>query len=732
MSETIHEATSSDLTWQCHVPGFLNVAWRHACWAIESHADRLRSHIRLSDAILRYLTAILAAELRGLGLPHPGPYAALLEKLHKPSMGDWSQAVQSLAKTLVDARPLVAGPLVDVLMDGRKPSDTLRHLQRLVELRNHHVHDMDFAESDDTEVALRAMQEHLRPVIRDLRVLRHFPLCYVENRGRDGRGEFASVVKSAGGFFVHRVVRKESLELPDREPFLLSGSGDALLLSPFVIVGSVNRGPRSLGLLSRRGEKATYSFTERGSPERQQWPTAIEHSHVRDALGDSDTACLIAGTERRDLPRVDGYRVREHLGGGASGDVFLAQRRSDGTEVALKLLKFEAMQDPRQRSRFSREFEVLRSINHANVVRALDQGEDSERGPYTALELVRGHDLARVEARLRPAQILDVGLQVLKALEAIHERGIVHRDIKPSNIMLTDGHAKLLDFGIARVPNSEWTRTLDSLGTLRYAAPEQLDGRDVDGRADLYALGKVLLELVSANFQATSANTGLKAVLRKATHQEPSKRYRDARTMRKALESTSAGATDGLPIVVGDYLNDSYELQKIGDRVDDALWTAWATETQSDERVGVILECTRPGRGTLQQRYKDASTEVRTHAGIHGLHHTREGLTFIVVNPEDPWSAGRRLYGNEAPPVTVPPEVAAGAGAVVGTLAALGAAGVAKIIGDSDDPAETAKKLAGKAATVVGAVVSPMRVPIDAARAVLAHRARKKTEDDEG
>jgi len=218
------------------------------------------------------------------------------------------------------------------------------------------------------------------------------------------------------------------------------------------------------------------------------------------------------------------YRLLEKLGEGGMGVVYTAVDPS-GSKVALKVIGDRA-DDPVARRRFEREARLASSVDHPGVCRILDVGE-SEEAPYIAMELLDGQSLAeRLRSGVIPlADTVRLGLGVLDALGAIHERGLVHRDLKPSNIFLTPSGPKLLDFGLARplglsetvggATPSQLTQVGELLGTPHYMAPEQIAGGVVDARADLFAMAVVLFEMVTGKraFRGRTAVEVLHATL---------------------------------------------------------------------------------------------------------------------------------------------------------------------------------------------------------------------------
>ena len=205
----------------------------------------------------------------------------------------------------------------------------------------------------------------------------------------------------------------------------------------------------------------------------------------------------------------DRYRIIELLGEGGMGAVFVAEHLKLRKQVALKTIRAEFAANSQAEARFAREALATAQIDHPHVASAVDFGHLPEGGAYLVIQLVRGESLAsRLErGPLGVADLCQLGAQVADALAAAHAAGIVHRDLKPDNILLerrAEGtiHAKVLDFGIARVADDgavadtgqPLTRAGAVIGTPGYMAPEQAVGGAVDHRVDLYALGVILWE----------------------------------------------------------------------------------------------------------------------------------------------------------------------------------------------------------------------------------------------
>ncbi|TNF70563.1 MAG: serine/threonine-protein kinase [Acidobacteria bacterium] len=233
------------------------------------------------------------------------------------------------------------------------------------------------------------------------------------------------------------------------------------------------------------------------------------------------------------------YRVTAELGAGGMGEVWRAEDTKLGREVALKVLPEEFAKDPERMARFEREAKVLASLNHPNIatlygLETIESGTGTGTGTtFLAMELVEGEDLSKRIARgpIPIDEAIPIALQIAEALEAAHEQGIVHRDLKPANIKITeDGVVKVLDFGLAKAWEAEAvdsslsmsptvTRATAAgviLGTAAYMSPEQARGQKVDRRADIWAFGVVLWEMLTGHklFEGATVTDLLADVLR--------------------------------------------------------------------------------------------------------------------------------------------------------------------------------------------------------------------------
>jgi serine/threonine-protein kinase len=206
------------------------------------------------------------------------------------------------------------------------------------------------------------------------------------------------------------------------------------------------------------------------------------------------------------------YRIIAPLGTGSSAQVYLADDVRLRRRVAVKLLHAALAEDESFLRRFRAEAQAAAALSHPNIVAVYDWGDD-DGTPYIVTEYLSGGTLRSVlddGGRLTPSQALMVGLETTRALEYAHRRGFVHRDVKPANLMFgEEGRLRVADFGLARaLAEAAWTEPQGAvLGTARYASPEQAQGEAVDGRADVYSLGLVLIEAVTGSVPFTADTT---------------------------------------------------------------------------------------------------------------------------------------------------------------------------------------------------------------------------------
>ncbi len=204
------------------------------------------------------------------------------------------------------------------------------------------------------------------------------------------------------------------------------------------------------------------------------------------------------------MERLGRYQMRELIGEGAMARVFKAYDPEINRTLAIKLLKSQLREDGEYHTRFLREAKGAGVLSHPNIVTVFDVGEESNH-PYIAMELVDGPtlgDVVREKKQLSTLEIVEIGIQLTRALDYAHKKGIVHRDIKPGNIMLVrdTNTVKVADFGICRIDDSDATQATqvgNVLGTPHYMSPEQVVGEKVDSRSDLFSVGVVLYQLLT-------------------------------------------------------------------------------------------------------------------------------------------------------------------------------------------------------------------------------------------
>jgi serine/threonine protein kinase len=277
------------------------------------------------------------------------------------------------------------------------------------------------------------------------------------------------------------------------------------------------------------------------------------------------------------------YEIVDEIGKGAMGIVYLARDPLIGRLVALKTFRIGYSVKDQEleqfRIRFMREAQSAGILTHPNIVTIHDVVEASDEGlAFIAMEYVRGTNLKLTlqgEQPLTLAGVLDVVSQVGDALDYAHANRVVHRDVKPANILITqEGRVKITDFGIARLDSSNLTQEGQLLGTPNYMAPEQIQGKEVDHRADLFSLGVVLYEMLTRHkpFQGENLTVvshrivydqftplrdyardlppGVDRILGRALEKDPARRYQRAKEMiedlRQVVEAVAARGGDDL------------------------------------------------------------------------------------------------------------------------------------------------------------------------------------------
>jgi serine/threonine-protein kinase len=271
-------------------------------------------------------------------------------------------------------------------------------------------------------------------------------------------------------------------------------------------------------------------------------------------------------------PMLGRYQVEKELGKGAMGVVYLGKDPKIGRVVAIKTMalsqEFDADELQDVKDRFFREAETAGRLNHPNIVTIFDAGEEHDLA-YIAMEFLKGKDLApyiKPENLLPLPKVMSIIARVAEALSYAHTNSVVHRDIKPANIMydLESDTVKVTDFGIARITDSSKTKTGMVLGTPSYMSPEQLAGKKIEGRSDLFSLGVTLYQLASGHlpFQGDSMaqlmfkianephadiltfNPALPAclvdIVNRSLEKDPEKRFQTGEEMANAIKACAA------------------------------------------------------------------------------------------------------------------------------------------------------------------------------------------------
>ena len=295
----------------------------------------------------------------------------------------------------------------------------------------------------------------------------------------------------------------------------------------------------------------------------------MSESLIAECLGGAAQGVQLAGLEATDVQRlseletIGPYRVLAKLGQGAQASVFRCSDPQRQRDVAIKVY---VGLDARTSARFEREVRALARLNHPNVVRILDAGNEAGR-PYLVLDLIEGHSLSeriRQQGSLSAAEAIAIALKLLEALDCIHSQGLVHRDVKPSNVLLSEeqgGEPVLGDFGLIRGSVADrdlrLTQTGYALGTHGYMAPEQMKGdwQAADCRVDLYALGATVLAMVTGRQPDLTSDalvdraiqlgvdSALLSVCRRSMAANPSDRFQSAAELASALRRVQQAAT---------------------------------------------------------------------------------------------------------------------------------------------------------------------------------------------
>jgi len=378
-------------------------------------------------------------------------------------------------------------------------------------------------------------------------------------------------------------------------------------------------------------------------------------------------------------PRTIGrYEVIERVGRGGMGVLYRGRDPVLDREVAIKVMGGDFAADDSARTRFYREARASARLQHRNIVTIYEFAEDNGN-PYIAMEFLRGQSLQQRMASATPfplVQKLDIVTQLLTGLHYAHEQGIVHRDVKPANIwLLEDGTVKLLDFGIAKIAASTMTSAGSVLGSAFYMAPEQVTGREVDGRADIFAAGVVLYELLTTHrpFEGesptvvmmkivnedatpitkylTDLQPALAAAVMKALHKEPARRFPHAGDFGAELRLLRLSVERASETVLAER-DDLAQTMFIPSAADAAVKPPTAPPAAPDPAAQAMLTPGGPVTGSQTVIFK--ASKVPTWLAIAGL-----GLAAVAVAIA---LTGRSGSNSGAPAAATGPTTAAAAG----------------------------------------------------------------------
>jgi serine/threonine-protein kinase len=238
-----------------------------------------------------------------------------------------------------------------------------------------------------------------------------------------------------------------------------------------------------------------------------------------------ETQTILGGIKK--IKRIGRYILEKEIGKGSMGLIYKAWDPKLDRTVVIKQVNFNFTSNTKEigmlKDRLLREARAAGRLNHPNIVIIYDVDEEKDFS-YIVMEYLQGNDLKLLlekEVRLEPGRTVYIIRQICDALDYAHQMGIIHRDIKPSNIILTQNHTvKVADFGIAKIPNlGTLTQTGSIVGTPFYMSPEQLEGRKLDGRADIFSVGVILYEMLTGAHPF--AGDSIPAVVYKIVHQQP-------------------------------------------------------------------------------------------------------------------------------------------------------------------------------------------------------------------
>ncbi len=657
MSTDPAETSSSDIALKFRAPSCVAQRWVLTTRWQEDHHTRVKRRFAFLETTLRYLVGTLAVEHAACGLRPVNSWDTLKRTLgdRPATLGLWADAARDLSLAVLAAENPVLDPIARVLAerDGRgvRQGEVCRDLDMLVHLRNEEAHPelvglaVGAKILDETEDAFRRLLSSFRRVGK-------LPVWVCVGIDYRQGGHFADV-RCLRGLEVtapRRIALAKPLER-DR-PFVVSADGRLLYLSPMLTWGRFSDREPELRMFQGWKKGPLYAdplgltdtpLAGLASTEMAAWFDAgcrgalVEGSFLRET---EDLERLRDPDRSEPKPTVEGFGVGDSLGYGGNGRVYLAYDKIRGHQVALKLLPPAQYADPAARERMRRECAMMQSLVHPNIARVYEFKPDTAAGPVLVMEYVMGEDLRRCErAPISVLAAVKVMRQVLAGLACAHGHGIVHRDVTPENVVCDPtGGAKLLDFGIAlAVGDDRMTRTLDGLGKLNFAAPEQFGGERVIGKpADVFSTGRLLGFLVSGSNEPAkhlAALPGaLQALYRRATSEDPDRRFPDAAVMAADLERVVNQGWEGPPVSPGERLSGDVQVVAVDKGAGAGIWLVRVSDVVHDEPLMAAVAERRPeAEQALRRTIKELSSKDRKRLGNPHLLTTSDGVEWYLL-----------------------------------------------------------------------------------------------------